>query len=90
MRRTLTALAAGTLVLGLAGPAAAIPHPSQGFESQFRNESGTGDGPHCHVMIDNNTPFDTHPVFPSHQGHVASGFGHVFNADLNCDGDAGN
>jgi hypothetical protein len=89
MRRTLTALAASAMVLGLAGPAAAIPHPTQGFESQFRNESGTGGGPHCHVMINNNTPFETQPVFPSHQAHVSSGIGHVFAADPNCDGDAG-
>lgn len=86
MRRVLTVIFAGALLLGPASPALADPHPSQGATSEGRNEAGFGGGPHCHVLITNRTPFDTTPVFPSHQAHLASGVGHVFAADPNCDG----
>lgn len=89
MRRSLIAICVGLFLLGGAAPAFADPHPSQGANSEGRNESGFGGGPHCHVLIQNNGPFDSTPVFPSHQAHIASGLTHIFAADPNCDGDAG-
>jgi hypothetical protein len=89
MRKILATVAVGALLLGGASPALADPHPSEGATSEGRNEQGFGGGPHCHVLIENNTPFDSTPAFPSHTAHVASGFGHVFDADPDCDGIAG-
>ena len=89
MRKILATVAVGALLLGGAAPALADPHPSQGSHSEVRNEQGFGEGPHCHVLIENHTPFDSTPTFPSHTAHLASGVGHVFAADLDCDGDAG-
>ncbi len=89
MRTLLVAGFTAVLMVTGIGPASADPHPSQGSHSEVRNPAGFGSGPHCHVLIDNNTPFDSSPAFPSHRGHSSSGIGHVFNADPNCDGDAG-
>ena len=89
MRTLLVAACSAVLVVTGGGVAVADPHPSQGDHSTVRNENGFGEGPHCHVLINNRTPFDSSPAFPSHQGHSSSGVGHVFNADPNCDGDAG-
>jgi hypothetical protein len=75
-------------LIGLAGGALADPHPSQGVNSTGRNPNGSG-AVHCHVLIDNNTPFDSALVYPSHKAHLASGIGHVFNGDTDCDGAAG-
>ena len=86
MRRFLAAVSMGALLLGGASPAFADPHPSQGSNSEVRNDEGFGEGPHCHVLVENHTPFDSTPTFPSHTAHLASGVGHVFVADLNCDG----
>ena len=76
MRRLLAATA--IIVLGGAMPAAAA-HPSEG-----RNEAGFGGGPHCHVVAAG----QSNPAFPSHTAHLAAG-NDIFNADTNCDGDAG-
>ena len=89
MRALLVAACSAVLVVTGGGVATAEPHPSQGWHSADRNEAGTGGGPHCHVMRDNNTPFDSSPAYPSHQGHMSSGPTHIFAADPNCDGDAG-
>jgi hypothetical protein len=92
MRKILATAAVGALLLVGASPALAIPHPSQGANSEGRNIQGFGGNPnfpHCHVLIVNNTPFDSTPAFPSHTGHDASGLTHVFAADPNCDGVAG-
>jgi hypothetical protein len=87
MRRLLTTTIFLVVVL-LAGasPAFAAPHPSQGSNSEVRNEAGFGGGPHCHVLINNHTPFDTLPAFPSHTAHLATGIGVIFAADPDCDG----
>jgi hypothetical protein len=87
MRRLLTTTICLVVVL-LAGasPAFAAPHPSQGSNSEVRNEAGFGGGPHCHVLINNHTPFDTLPAFPSHTAHLATGIGVIFAADPDCDG----
>jgi hypothetical protein len=71
-------VAATVLVLGAAPSAAA--HPSEG-----RNEHGFGEGPHCHVIVAND---QANPAYPSHTGHIHAG-NDIFNADPNCDGDAG-
>ena len=89
MRRILATLFVGAFLLGGASAAFADPHPSRGSNSEGRNEAGFGGGPHCHVLIENRTPFDSTPAFPSHTGHVASGLTHVFAADPDCDGVAG-
>jgi hypothetical protein len=89
MRKILATVAVGVFLLVGASPALADPHPSQGATSEGRNPQGFGGGPHCHVLIVNNTPFDSAPAFPSHTGHDASGLTHVFAADPDCDGDAG-
>lgn len=92
MRKILATVFVGALLLGGASPAFADPHPSQGANSEVRNVQGFGGptAPHCHVLIVDKTKFDSTPVFPSHKGHVASGITHIFAADQNCDGDAGN
>ena len=75
------------LLVGVAPAAFAGNQPSQGERSTGRNVAGTGDGPHCHVLIvDSAQEQFVIQVFPSHAGHVASGPGHVFAADLDCDG----
>jgi hypothetical protein len=86
MRRLLTTICFGVVLLGGASPAFAAPHPSQGANSEVRNEAGFGGGPHCHVLITNHTPFDSTPAFPSHTAHLATGIGVVFAADADCDG----
>jgi hypothetical protein len=87
MRRLLTTtICLGVVLLGGATPALAAPHPSQGANSEVRNEAGFGGGPHCHVLITNHTPFDSTPAFPSHTAHLASGIGNIFAADPDCDG----
>nr|MBA2600336.1 hypothetical protein [Actinomycetota bacterium] len=77
--RKAVAVTAFALVLGVAPSATA--HPSEG-----RNENGFGGGPHCHVVVAND---QRNPAYPSHTGHTHAG-NDVFNADPNCDGDAGN
>ena len=76
MRRLLATTA--IIVLGSAMPAAAA-HPSEN-----RNPQGFGGGPHCHVVVAG----QSNPAYPSHTGHLAAG-NDVFNADPDCDGDAG-
>ncbi len=76
--RKAAVVAATVLVLGAAPSAAA--HPSEG-----RNEHGFGEGPHCHVLVVNN---NGNPAYPSHTGHTHAG-NDIFNADPDCDGDAG-
>ncbi len=87
MRRLLmTTICLVVVLLAGASPAFAAPHPSQGSNSEVRNEAGFGGGPHCHVLINNHTPFDTLPAFPSHTAHLATGIGVIFAADPDCDG----
>jgi hypothetical protein len=90
MRRAFATLV-GALVLLAPASALADTQPSQGARSTGRNDAGFGGGPHCHVLIGagNQEAFDTIVVYPSHQGHDASGLTHIFAADPNCDGDAG-
>jgi hypothetical protein len=86
VRTLYTAACVGAILLDGATSAFADPHPSQGANSEGRNPAGFGAGPHCHVLIADHTPFDSTPAFPSHTAHLASGVGHVFAADPNCDG----
>jgi hypothetical protein len=86
MNRILAMMCLGVFVFGGPSPAFADPHPSQGATSEGRNDAGFGGGPHCHVLITSQTPFDSAPAFPSHTAHLASGIGHVFVADPDCDG----
>jgi hypothetical protein len=88
MRRLATSLV-GALVLLTPATALADTQPSQGVHSTGRNEAEFGGGPHCHVLIREGNHFKTIVVYPSHQGHDASGLTHIFAADPNCDGDAG-
>jgi len=67
MRKSIGGLTA-VLVLGLSS--AAYGHPSEN-----RNEQGFGGGPHCHMNVHSGNF-----AFPSHQAHLASGPGNVFNA----------
>ena len=82
----MTALA----LLGLGSTAGAVPesHPSQGESSTGRNEAGVGDGPHCHVLVASDAAPFTLRVFPQHTGR-ANAPNDTFNADGDCDGDAG-
>ncbi|MGH9084818.1 MAG: hypothetical protein ACRDYW_05145 [Acidimicrobiales bacterium] len=87
MKRLLTATIVATLALaGTVSTAAAANQPSQGEHSIGRNDNGSA-GPHCHVLVANHAgPFSIQ-VFPSHKGHAHAG-NDIFNADLDCDGDA--
>jgi hypothetical protein len=80
---TVLTLAASTSIAG------ASNQPGQGEHSTGRNEAGFGGGPHCHVVVANegHGPF-TIRAFPSHTGHLHAG-NDIFNADPDCDGDAG-
>jgi hypothetical protein len=91
MRKILATVFVGAVLVSGASPALAIPHPSQGDNSEGRNVQGFGGptAPHCHVLIVNKTKFDSTPAFPSHKGHAASGLTKIFAADPNCDGIAG-
>ena len=50
-------------------------------EVEGRNDAGYGGGPHCHVLI-RDTDIN---VYPSHQGHDASGLTHIF-TPTDCEG----
>lgn len=76
MRR---ALIAAIFILLLGASPAAAQHPSE-----RRNERGFGGGPHCHVVVAG----QSNPAYPSHTGHTHAG-NDVFNADPDCDGEAG-
>ena len=91
MKRVLVIAATmALLVIGLVPLALAATQPRQGVHSTGRNEAGFGQGPHCHVLIDPGAQEQfTIVVYPSHQGHASSGVGHVFAADLDCNGVAG-
>jgi hypothetical protein len=76
---------------GLASAASAEPNqPGQGENSTGRNDAGFGGGPHCHVLVVENSAqdqFDLIRVFPSHTAHVHTGLvDGVFVADPDCDG----
>ena len=89
MKRLLTATMVAALALvGSASMAGAANQPSQGEHSTGRNDAGFGGGPHCHVLVANDAAPFTIRVFPSHTGHVHAG-NDIFNADPDCDGDAG-
>jgi hypothetical protein len=88
MRRSVVLVVVVLLLLvGLVPVAFAANQPSQGEHSTGRNEAGFGEGPHCHVLIvDSAQQQFVIRTFPSHQGHASSGVGHVFAADVDCDG----
>jgi hypothetical protein len=90
MKRLLAALLVTAVTLvGGASMASAANQPGNGETSTGRNDAGFGGGPHCHVMVVNqgHGPFLVR-VFPSHTGHMHAG-NDIFNADPDCDGDAG-
>jgi hypothetical protein len=89
MQRLVTGMMVAALALGgSASMAGAENQPGQGERSTDRNSAGFGGGPHCHVMVANEAGPFTIRVFPSHTGHGHAG-NDIFNADSDCDGDAG-
>jgi hypothetical protein len=96
MRKLGFALLPAVVLFASAAPVAAQEtQPSQGANSAGRNVNGTGDGPHCHVVVPagGQGPFDFIAAMPSHEAHVntnaAIGASAIFQADPNCDGDPG-
>ena len=91
MKRAFVLLVVATVTsLGLVSTASAEPNqPSQGENSEGRNDAGFGGGPHCHLLAVESAQgaFDFIQVFPSHMAHVSSGVGEgPFVADGDCDG----
>ena len=95
MRKLILVVVPAALILATAAPAQVVSQPSQGERSAGRNIQGTGFGPHCHVVVaaSDPAPFQFIAVMPSHTAHLATnaalGGNAVFQADPNCDGDAG-
>ena len=89
-RAVIITVVAALVLIGFAPLGLAASQPSQGINSFDRNESGF-EGPHCHVLIvdSGQSQWDSVVVYPSHKGHANSGIGHIFAADLDCNGVAG-
>jgi hypothetical protein len=87
MKKTIAAaMVAGMSVITLAAPASAAINPgSQVVNSGARNaEAQPFVGPHCHINLKSGAITGA-----AHTGHVITGNGEIFLADLDCDGTAG-
>jgi hypothetical protein len=87
MKKTIAAaILTGLSVITFAAPASAAINPkSQVANSGARNaEAQPFVGPHCHINLQSGALTGA-----SHTGHMITGNGVIFLADLDCDGTAG-